>query len=50
MKSFNPADIAGTLGFLAATIGLIGYDWRLACVVGGAVLLAGGVVGALRAR
>jgi len=40
-------ELAGLAGFAAALAGIAGYDWRLALVVGGAVLALTRLAGAL---
>lgn len=38
------SDIVGMAGFALLTLGLGGYDWRLAATAAGAMLLAFGLV------
>lgn len=50
MRRIDLSDVMVIVGLALLAGGLGAYDWRLACVVCGLVLLALGLMGALRAR
>ena len=41
-------DGSAVTGFVVLLVGLIGYDWRLAAVVGGASILAAAIAGTVK--
>lgn len=47
--ALDPVDVLSFLGLALLAGGLLGYDWRLAAVVCGFLILAAAVVGAWRA-
>ena len=50
MKNITLPDILLIAGFLFLTGGIAAFDWRLALIVCGVLLLAGGVVGMARGK
>ena len=50
MKDITLSDILLIAGFLLLVGGVSAFDWRLALIVCGGLLLAGGVVGMARGK
>jgi hypothetical protein len=48
MKNFDMRDAFYVVGLAAVCVGVGAYDWRLAAIVGGSVLLASVVLPSLR--
>lgn len=48
MSTIDEGDVAGVVGLVLVGVGLAAYDWRLALVVVGLILLGLAVVGAWR--
>jgi len=50
MKSFAFPDVLLVLGLAMLGGGIAAYDWRVASIVCGGILLAGGIFGLLRGK
>jgi len=50
MKDITLPDIMLVAGLLLLVGGVAAYDWRLALIVGGVLLLAGGALGMVRGK
>ena len=48
MKAVSLPDVLLVAGFVFLVGGIAAFDWRLALIVGGGLLLAGGIAGMLR--
>ena len=50
MKNFTLPDLMLVLGLVCLVGGVAAFDWRMALIVFGVLLLAGGVVGLTRGK
>jgi hypothetical protein len=50
MKDITLSDVLLIAGFVLLLSGVAAYDWRLALIVCGVLLLAGGVAGMVRGK